>query len=463
MIRNYLDILSEIIRDYWNEPALTDYSLLEGGEGKDYTYGLLQQAIDELKERFCQMGLQPRDHIAICGGNCVNWVVAYLAIAQFGAVSVPIMDSLDEEEQDQLMAFADCRAKIMVRPCAITLSSLPMAHPRAIAPSSLAQICFTSGSSQQPKAVMLSMECISNNVHIAINTIPKHNNRNFVSMLPLYHTYGLVGEILCQVGQGKHIFILGSNLSPSRIKQAIVSLRPYAIVTVPVIINIFFRYFKDELSTIFGNNLQQLLVGGSPLNALIEDKLLQLHIPLTVGYGLTEMGTLVGASLWFSYKPHSCGHLVINTEAKIVDGEIWVRGANVMLGYYKDEEATREKIDKDGWLHTGDAGYIDEDGYLFVKGRLNQDMIVLPNGENISPLHIEGLLNQVEGVNESLVLAREGQLVALVYVAVPLDRKDLLRTINPQLPLYSQLYDIEFVSEPFAKTPKQTIKRYLYH
>lgn len=460
MIRNYLNILSEIIRDHWNEPALTDYSLLEGGEGKDYTYGQLQQAIDELKERFCQMGLQPRDHIAICGGNCVNWVVAYLAIAQFGAVSVPIMDSLDEEEQDQLMAFADCCAKIMAHPCAITLSSLPMAHPCAITHSSLAQICFTSGSSQQPKAVMLSVENLSNNVENIIVGFPASKNRVFLSILPLTHIYGLMTEVVGQLAKAKHIYILGQ-VSPLRLFAAMERLHPYAMSLVPSILTSMLRYQCQSFVSLLAASCEQVYIGGSSLDSEIESLL--EGVPYAIGYGTTETGPLISDALAKDYRLHSVGRIVDDMEAKIVDGEIWVRGANVMLGYYKDEEATREKIDKDGWLHTGDAGYIDEDGYLFVKGRLNQDMIVLSNGENISPLHIEGLLNQVEGVNESLVLAREGQLVALVYAGVPLDRKDLLRTINPQLPLYSQLYDIEFVSEPFAKTPKQTIKRYLYH
>jgi long-chain acyl-CoA synthetase len=226
--------------------------------------------------------------------------------------------------------------------------------------------------------------------------------------------------------------------------------------------------------------LDFLSVGGAELKNEVEKKLQQNSIGIAIGYGATECGTRITLATAQEYKSGSVGKVVSGLELKIADtGEILVKGENVMLGYYKDPEATAQKIDKDGWLHTGDKGYMDEDGYLYVTGRIGHDMIVLPNGENIHPEDIERKLNALPEVKESVVVARNGRLVALVVLEQQEDdtkqkenqqeqyqqgqlRHKLLRTINPQLPDYSQLYNIEFLDKPLERTAKQTIKRYLY-
>jgi long-chain acyl-CoA synthetase len=211
-------------------------------------------------------------------------------------------------------------------------------------------------------------------------------------------------------------------------------------------------------------------VGGAIVTHDLLLKLLKIGIPVTVGYGSTESCALVALDHPSIYKIGTCGKVVPTLVSRISpNGEILVKGENVMLGYYKNPEATAQKIDADGWLHTGDRGYLDEDGYLYVEGRLEQDMIVLPNGENIHPDNIESKINALPEVAESIVIAREGKLVAIVVVSGELSadsrkalRLSILRSVNAQLPFYAQLYDIEWSEEPLARTAKQTIKRYLY-
>lgn len=230
---------------------------------------------------------------------------------------------------------------------------------------------------------------------------------------------------------------------------------------------------KNSTMTLqFLSRLEHLQIGGAKTEYLIEELLKTNKCRFSIGYGMSETAPLIAMCAFSIYKSHSVGKIVSGMTARISPaGEILVKGENVMLGYYKDPEATARKIDKDGWLHTGDKGHLDEDGYLYVEGRLEQDMIVLPNGENIHPEDIERKINALPEVKESIVLAREGKLVAIVVSKMSNEqspmtntdlRRHLLRTINPQLPLYSQLYDVEITDIPLQKTEKQTIKRYLY-
>lgn len=506
MTRHYLDILADTIRQNWDAPALTDYAVLDGGDGNSYTYGEMYCKMQWLMECFRQLGIQPGDHIALCGANSAHWAIAYLTIAAYHGVSVSILHTQIPEEMVRQIDFADAStliidadiwqtldtsllpqvkyvlsltdfSSLIGNPGADTITSPSVASDVAFDTQdldTLAQICFTSGSTERPKGVMLSYRNISNNVFDATSTLPVAHRQSFVSMLPFSHTYGIMGELLSQLPNAHHIYILGNLFSAEILVTAFNRLHPYAVVTVPQIIERLYRTCGCKLKYVLGQQLQQLLVGGSHLDDAIEDSLLDMQIPLTVGYGLTETAPLLGANLWQNYVPHSGGHIVPGMEAKISPaGEILVRGENVMLGYYKDPEATASKIDADGWLHTGDAGHLDEGGNLYVHGRLQQDMIVLPSGENISPAKVEAIINACDGVEESIVIARNGKLVALVVLNHELPsllgegqgvrlRNRLLAQINPQLPAYSQLFGIEFLSEPLARTEKKTLKRYLY-
>ena len=257
---------------------------------------------------------------------------------------------------------------------------------------------------------------------------------------------------------------------------AIAHVKPYLVVIVPLLAEKLFE--SSNLNSL--KKVPYFILGG----AIVSDEqiryLLDNGIKLSAGYGLSETGGMVSLSSPDKYRAKSVGTISATTKIRISpEGEILVKGENVMLGYYKDPEATAAKIDADGWLHTGDKGHLDEDGYLYVEGRLEQDIIVLPNGENIRPDNIESLINALPEVSESIVLARDGKLVAIVVPQITNHpygasrseesqitntdlRRMVLRTINPQLPLYSQLYDVEITDTPLARTEKQTIKRYLY-
>ena len=447
-----------------------------------------------LCRRFRAIGLNEGDHISICGANSANWVVAYLAIAAYKAVSVTILHTQTAEMIARQVNFADSKA-LFVDPdiweslkedvygisaeVAISLddfsflkgANFNVRHPDKVYDldlksgdiDGLAQICFTSGSTDEPKGVMISYRNLSNNVQVGADTSPIAAGEQVVSLLPYSHVFGLVFEVLDHLTNVSHIFILGRCSSLSVMLSAFKDVQPCLLRFVPLLIERLFDRMGEKLKAIFGENLHQLFIGGAALRPDVEDGLRSLGIPYVVGYGSTETTPLISVCCLDEYKPHTVGKIVSGMEARISDeGEIMVRGENVMLGYYKNPGATRRKIGPDGWMHTGDRGFLDSEGYLHVSGRLEDDMIVLPSGENILPQSIEALLNGFDGVTESLVLERSGHLAALVYSADGQRPSDILPAINGRLPLYSQLKEIEFVTEPFQKTGKGVVKRYLY-
>ena len=517
MTENYLDILQRTILENWDEPALTDFYLTEDGTAQDtsrgnsYTYGEMYGEMMRLGELFRLLGLQKGDHIAICGSNSANWAVAYLAIAAFQGVAVTVLHSQNIEDIASQIDFSDSVALFTDNDLwdelqshnlpqvkhVISLADWSILHGEltrenyerttreklrkqlehsklsaGIEPDDLAMICFTSGSSGVTKGVMLSNRSISNNAKNTIDGYPNDEITNFLSVLPMAHIYGLMTEILAQLMKGKHVDIL-MIFSIRNLYCGIKIAKPYALSLIPLMVSSLIRTHQDWIFLL--RTCKQIYIGGSIFDEEVENQLLTNNIPISIGYGQTETGPLISYSITAEYKQGTCGKIVEGMQAKFSpEGEILVKGENVMLGYYKNPEATVQKIDKDGWLHTGDAGYMDEDGYLYVTGRIGQDMIVLPNGENIHPEDIENKLNALPEIKESIVIAREGRLVALVVLEQgtknkeqrPLTLKEqrhaILRAINPQLPDYSQLYSIDFIDQPLERTAKQTIKRYLY-
>ena len=513
MTQNYLDILAETIRNNWDAPALTDFYLTEDGSAQDtsrgnhYTYGEMYTEICRVAELLTSLGLQKGDHIAICGTNSSHWVIAYFAIAKMQGVSVTVMHTLMPDEITRLVAFSDAKALFTDEDIweellpsfqgrdgdrlssVISLSDwslLSGCSDRAMterrprdnrdisfpqsALDDLAMICFTSGTSGNPKGVMLSINSISNNVAYKLNIFAHYEGTNVLAILPFAHIYGLVIELLLPLCAGAITnIIISDTISIKNIVNSCKLLKPKIIFVVPRVVDYLISENFD-LTCIF-NGLDFLSVGGAELKKDTEHYLQQNHIGIAVGYGSTECGTRITLATPQEYRSGSVGKIVYGLALMISPaGEILVKGENVMLGYYKDPEATTAKIDADGWLHTGDKGHLDEDGYLYVEGRLEQDIIVLPNGENIRPDNIEVLINALPEVKESIVLARDGKLVAIVVAdpqPLPARRGDdlrrtILRAVNPQLPLFSQLYDVEITDVPLQRTEKQTIKRYLY-
>lgn len=507
MAENYLNILAETIRNNWDQPALADFYLTEDGKAQDtsrgshYTYGEMYAEIVSVADLLTNLGLQKGDHIAICGANSAHWAIAYLAIAKMQGVSVTVMHTLQPDEIAHLVDFSDAEALFVDKEIWDELKEHSFLQVKSVInlddwsilygekqsinhksssineecgfphsePDSLAMICFTSGTSGRAKGVMLPYRSLSNNVNIFNQRYANDYKRNYVIFLPLAHMAALATELLPQLLRSKYLFIYRGNPLKFCIYKSITIVKPYMMTEVPQVITTL----GQEYGYAFLTNLSQLLIGGAVLSKKEEEKMVLRNVPLIIMYGQSEVGAAISLSKHNEHRLFSSGTILENMTCRIApSGEILVKGENLMLGYYKDPEATAQKIDKDGWLHTGDKGHLDEDGYLYVEGRLEQDIIVLPNGENIRPDNIEALINALPEVKESIVLARDGKLVARVVVPSSLPfreesevgslRRMILRQVNPQLPLFSQLYDVEITDQPLARTEKQTLKRYLY-
>lgn len=374
----------------------------------------------------------------------------------------------------------------------------------------LALINYTSGTTGFSKGVMLSYRSVRSNLAWATADLKPHikPGSKVLCMLPMAHMYGMICEFICQFSFGSHLYFLTRLPSPSLIAQACTDIRPAIIIAVPMVVekiirkNVFpkvqstatrmllkmpvvSKKVKERISSIvmevFGGNAYELVTGGAALNKEIEDFLVSINFPVTSGYGATECGPMVTYSDYKDFVPGSCGTPVLNMEVKIVSpdpanvpGEVITRGENVMLGYYKNEEATKEVLDKDGWYHTGDLGTMSADGHLFLRGRI-KNMLLGSNGQNVYPEEIEDKLNSMSMVSECIVVQRGDKIVGLVYPDFDeakemgfsqSDLQDIMEQnrleLNNMLPSFCHLSAIELRDEEFAKTPKKSIKRYLY-
>ncbi len=381
----------------------------------------------------------------------------------------------------------------------------PTALHFSVDPDALALINYTSGSTGSPKGVMLTGRSLSNNVEAAMEILPVEPGQRLVSMLPLAHMFGQLSDFLYPLCAGTHIYYLTKSPTPSILLKAMAEVHPYMVATVPLVIekiykqkldpllskwflkacwytpglmNIVRNHVRKALVKAFGGNVRYFLCGGAAMNPLVEKCLMDVHFPLSIGYGMTECGPLVGGNPPKYFHRRSCGVPVPNMEVKIDapdaqgEGEILVRGENVMLGYYKNEEATRAAFTADGWMRTGDLGYMDKHRNIFIKGR-NKTMILGASGQNIYPEEIEDKLNNQEGVGESIVVERDGRLVALIFPDEQTSKRlsieevrnlmrENIKRLNKLIPGYSQVSDVEIKQEPFEKTPKKSIKRFLY-
>ena len=391
-------------------------------------------------------------------------------------------------------------------PMAFTQDSLNYYEDQA---DELAIINYTSGTSGFSKGVMIPYRAIASNLEFGRKVLPQINNTSkVVSMLPCAHMYGLMFEVLYELSSGSHVHFLSRLPSPKVILQALAEVKPTIVVAVPLIIekiyknkvkpvlekagikfamkvpgldHIVINKIKNELINAFGGEFYEVIIGGAAFNKEVEAFFKKMNFPFTVGYGMTECAPIITYSDWKTEKLYSCGEIVPNMEMKIdspdpqnIPGELLVRGANVFLGYYKNPEATSEALDKDGWLHTGDMGVIDADGSLFLRGR-SKCMILGPSGQNIYPEEVEAALDVRPYFVESLVIEDNGGLTALVYPDFDqgakdgMDQKTLMNyikstlpEINKEIPNYARLSKIEIMTEPFERTPKKSIKRYLY-
>ena len=545
MTKHYLNYLTEVMQHQWNDAALTDYN-----EDHEYTFGGLAVEMLRLHLLFEQMGIKRGDKIALCGRNCANWAVAYLAIAAYEGVCVSILQDFTAEDITHLLEHSDSEflfvgpyvwkdlqhqqmppkmkavlslvewqplyeAKGQHVPTKEEIDQLFKAKYKheikaediyfSADPEPVSLINYTSGSTGHPKGVMLNGRSLSNNVEVGMKMLPVDPGQRLVSMLPLAHMFGQVCELLYPLSSGTHIYFLTKSPTPSILLKALNDVQPYLVVTVPLVIEKIYKTkldptlskwairtfwhvpgigdllksrVKSGLRNAFGGKLRYFICGGAAMNPVVEKCLMDIHFPLSIGYGMTECGPLIGGNPPKYFKARTGGVPVMNMEVKIDQpneagiGEILVKGENVMLGYYKNEEATKAAFTEDGWLRTGDLGRLDKKKNIYIKGRC-KTMFLGASGQNIYPEEIEDKLNNQEAVGESLIVEREGKLVALVFPDETLTKrmtleeiqalmKANLQKLNSLIPSYSKVADIEVQEKPFEHTPKRSIKRFLY-
>ena len=377
-------------------------------------------------------------------------------------------------------------------------------------PDELALINYTSGTTGFSKGVMIPYRALWSNYDFACQAMGSElkPGDNVISILPMAHMYGMAFEFSYEFITGCHVFYLNRVPSPAIIAQAFADVKPRIIIAVPLVIEKIIRkkvfpkiqnnrmrlllsmpiisqkvreMICQEVKKAFGGNFFEIIIGGAAFNQEVEQFMSRINFPYTVGYGATECAPIICYRDWRDFMPGSCGRAAKNMQVRIdspdpqnIPGEILTKGLNVMLGYYKNDEATRETIDSEGWYHTGDLGTMDEDGNVFINGR-SKNMLLSANGQNIYPEEIEDKLNSMTMVVESIVVQRESRLVALVYPdfdearSMGFTHNDLqdimnqnLAGLNQMLPVYEKISEIIIHEEEFAKTPKKSIKRYLY-
>ncbi|MBR3845955.1 MAG: AMP-binding protein [Alistipes sp.] len=543
-MEHFLTILETRLRRNWEKPALSDY------RGATFTSAQVAEQFARLHLVFKELGIEKGDKIALSGPNSAHWAMAFLSVASYHAVVVPILaDFTNEGLQDlthhsesrvlftEARKWADLDPKKMPNliaainiedysplyvaneehkkifeqldelykaayPKGVQQNNLKLAYDKI---DELMVINYTSGTTGSPKGIMLTGRNISSNIHFGMENIPVPADATMMSMLPMAHMYGLAFEFLYPFCGGAHLTFLGKTPSPTVLMAAFQEVKPYILITVPLVMekvikgkvmpvlrkplmrvltaipglkSVIYKKIRTQIMNAFGGNACMIVMGGAALSKEVEKIMRAAKMPYTVGYGMTECAPLVAYQHWTTFKPGSCGRIVTLNEIRVdssdpqkVVGELQVRGANVMLGYYKNEEATAAAFTEDGWLRTGDLGVIDAQGNIFIRGR-SKCMILSANGQNIYPEEIEAKLNTMPYVGESLIVERDKKLVALVApheeqlkgatepVEVLLEQTRQLA--NAELPKYSQIAQIEIVEGGFVHTPKHSIKRHLY-
>ena len=538
-MRHYLKNLEETVREQWTRKALCDYN------GDSFTYAQLATNIERFRIFFDTAGIEKGDKIAICARNSARWAMTFWGINVNECVAVPLLADFHPDNvatltnhSDSVLLFVDddiwakmnpedmpnLKAAINVKDGKLLWhrdqttadawnnrkSAFAERHPEGMWPEQvsypddngedLAIINYTSGTTGNPKGVMLTYNAMSDTDNFANTHFPNHPGQTVVSMLPLAHMYGLAIEFIHPNVDGVTVWFLGKTPSPSTLLKAMQEVKPYMVVTVPLVMEkvyansikpaldkmkwltaipqarkVIYSIVRKKVLAAFGGQVRGFIMGGAALKPEVEECFAKICLPYTVGYGMTEACPLLGWEWCTEYVPGSCGKPVhdlrINSDdPRNVPGEIQVRGANLTIGYYKNPEANAAAFTDDGWFRTGDLGLLDENNNIFIRGRI-KSMILNSSGQNIYPEELEAVLSGCPYVSESLVVERKGRLVALVYTEIPDDldmnkRSEipaLIRaTANKSLPVYSKINEVQLVDEPFEKTPKMSIKRYLY-
>ena len=547
-IPSFNSFVEKSVINHWDLDALTDY------KGVTLQYKDVARKIEKLHIMFENSGVEKGDKIALCGRNCANWGVAFLATLTYGAVAVPILHEFTADQVHNIVnhseakllfvgdvAWQDLSADNMPGlegiinipdysllisrtekltyarehlnelfgkryPKNFRVEHIKYHRDRA---EELAIINYTSGTTGFSKGVMIPYRAIWSNLDFAYQVLSALKmGDSTISILPMAHMYGMAFEFIFEFCRGCHIFFLTRIPSPQIIAQAFADIKPSLIIAVPLVIEKIIRKrvfplvqthkmkilmnmpviskkvkekICEQVKNAFGGNFYEIIVGGAPLNQEVETFLYNIGFPITVGYGATECAPIISYADWKDHVPGSCGRAVKRMQVKVLSsdpqnivGEIVAKGPNVMLGYYKNEQATNATVDKEGWYHTGDLGIIDENGNLFIKGRC-KSMLLGSSGQNIYPEEIEDKLNSMTMVNECIVIQEGNKLIGLVHPDydeshnIGLNDDDIKNImeqnkleLNASLPAYSHLSEIRIQPKEFEKTPKKSIKRYLY-
>lgn len=544
---HYLTRLQNATRKYWNKSALNTLG------GESFTYSQMATLSEKFHIFFDKAGLQKGQHIALWARNSARWGMSYLAVNTYEAVIVPILPDFTPESVESLVNHSDSIALLTNADkwAKLDIAKMPEVkvvmdvdnlkilycrkpeieaiwnnidnllaekYPDGFGPEDvvyptdnwddLAVINYTSGSTGNPKGVMLTYRNFSATIEFSQVHRPTSDKNRMISMLPMAHMYGLVTEFIYPLCNGTSIYWLGKTPTPSTLMKAFQEVKPYQLITVPLVMEkifkskikpmldkpmikfltkvpgvnrIIFNKIREGLINAFGGEVGEFIMGGAPVNPEIEKWFQKIRLPYTVGYGMTEATPLLAYAGSAEYVAGSCGKPVDCATVRIdsddpqhIVGEIQAKGDNICLGYYKNPEASANAFTEDGFLRTGDLGLFDADGNLYIKGR-SKSMILSANGQNIYPEEVEAVVNSQPYVQESVVVDRSARLVALVYLDQEALRKDGLdqETIadlperirinsDKQLPNYSQITKVEIVDQPFEKTPKMSIKRFLY-
>lgn len=539
---HYLKRLQDATVKYWDKPALNDI------DGESFTYGDMAVNIEKFHMLFEHAGIRKGDKIALAARNGARWGMIYLAVNTYEAVIVPILadftaDNIcfltDHSESTALFTNADkwermdastmpnlkfvidvdswkilfCREAMIEHEYehldSLFSSKYPdgYSHDRVSFPvdnlDSLSTINYTSGSTGNPKGVMLTYRNFTSTIDFAQENMPASDRDRIVSMLPMAHMYGLVIEFIYPLCNGVSVYWLGKAPTPAALMRAFAEVKPYLLVTVPLVMEkifrtkvrpvlekpavrfasmipginrIIYRKIRQGLLDAFGGGVREFIMGGAALNPEVEKWLHRIGFPYVVGYGMTEATPLLAYLGHDRYVPGSCGRAVADvridsSDPEHVPGEIQAKGDNICIGYFKNPEASAMAFTEDGYLRTGDLGIMDRHGNIFIKGR-SKNMILGPSGQNIYPEEIEAFVNNQPYVIESVVVDRGGKITALAYLdrdAMKSDgaeleavKSDIRNGANRSLPNFSRISAVEVMEKPFEKTPKMSIKRFLY-
>lgn len=546
-MEHYLALLQEATRKFWDKSALNTVG------GESFTYSQMAVLIEKFHIFFDESGLGKDAHVALWARNSARWGMSYLSINTYEAVVVPILADFTPENVEFLIGHSDSVAlltnadkfsKLDMAKCpgikfAMDVDNLEVLystdpkieqawksidslfaarHPQGFGPGDvsyptdnmdeLAVINYTSGSTGNPKGVMLTYRNFSATIDFSQRNRPTSAGNRMISMLPMAHMYGLVTEFIYPLCFGTSIYWLGKAPTPSTLMKAFQEVRPYQLITVPLVMekifkskvkpmldkpalkflcaipgvrNLVFRKVRQGLIDAFGGEASEFILGGAPVSPEVEKWFKKIKFPYTVGYGMTEATPLLAYASCATYVAGSCGRPVDCCTVRIdsedpehIAGEIQAKGDNICIGYYKNPEASANAFTDDGFLKTGDLGIMDKDGNVFIKGR-SKSMILTANGQNVYPEEVEAIINDQPFVAESLVVDRASHIVALVYFDQDAVRKEGLdaeavadlpekvrTSANRRLASYSQIAKVEVQEVPFEKTPKMSIKRFLY-